>query len=127
MRKFTPVVALFLVLAVIALAQRRGGRGFGGWGGPPEDPAGGTWGEGGYIGPEVKTPREVQSHSTGTPVWLNPRGFEKDTFTFARVRRARGARTYGGNWATALYRRSKTSSRSCSGEKPGRFRLYSGS
>src|ERR1044072_1760796 len=33
----------------------------------------------------VKTAREVASHSTGTPHWTNPRGFEKDVFTFARA------------------------------------------
>jgi hypothetical protein len=33
----------------------------------------------------VKTAREVVSHSTGTPTWENPRGFEKDVFTFARA------------------------------------------
>jgi len=33
----------------------------------------------------VKTAREVASHSTGTPNWENPRGFEKDVFTFARA------------------------------------------
>src|SRR5258708_331975 len=73
-------LSVFLVLAVTALAQRpfRGGRGgYGGW--SSEDPAGGTWSEGGWIGPEVKTPRDVQSHSTGTPNWTNPRGFELDT------------------------------------------------
>jgi hypothetical protein len=33
----------------------------------------------------VRTAREVDSHSTGTPNWSNPRGFEKDVFTFARA------------------------------------------
>ena len=33
----------------------------------------------------VKTAREVVSHSTGTPDWSNPVGFEKDVFTFARA------------------------------------------
>src|ERR1051325_12093178 len=28
----------------------------------------------------VKTAREVASHSTGTPEWTNPKGFEKDVF-----------------------------------------------
>jgi len=32
----------------------------------------------------VRTGREVDSHSTGTPEWSNPAGFEKDVFTFAR-------------------------------------------
>lgn len=34
---------------------------------------------------QVRTAREVVSHSTGTPEWTNPKGFEKDVFTFARV------------------------------------------
>jgi hypothetical protein len=34
---------------------------------------------------QVKTAREVASHSTGTPMWENPREFEKDVFTFARA------------------------------------------
>jgi hypothetical protein len=34
---------------------------------------------------QVKTAREVVSHSTGTPEWSNPRAFEKDVFTFARA------------------------------------------
>lgn len=33
----------------------------------------------------VRTARETVSHSTGTPEWKNPKGFEKDVFTFARV------------------------------------------
>ncbi|MEO7411714.1 MAG: DUF4159 domain-containing protein [Opitutaceae bacterium] len=33
----------------------------------------------------VRTAREATSHSTGTPDWINPPGFEKDVFTFARV------------------------------------------
>jgi Domain of unknown function (DUF4159) len=33
----------------------------------------------------VRTAREIVSHSTGTPEWTNPPGFEKDVFTFARV------------------------------------------
>ncbi len=33
----------------------------------------------------VRTARETQSHSTGTPEWTNPPGFEKDVFTFARI------------------------------------------
>jgi hypothetical protein len=33
----------------------------------------------------VRTARETASHSSGTPEWENPRGFEKDVFTFARI------------------------------------------
>jgi hypothetical protein len=50
----------------------------------------------------VRTAREIASHSTGTPVWTNPPGFEKDVFTFARIIRDRAP--YGsptaGTWIT---------------------------
>jgi len=98
MRKWMWLLPLLLLFAGGAQAQRRfGGRGFNG-----DDGSGGTWTEGGrtLIGPEVRTPRDVESHSTGTPVWTNPRGFERDTFTFVRVRRGRAPGSYGGNWAT---------------------------
>jgi len=83
-----------------ASAQRRGGRGFGGgygggWGG-----GWGGGGESGWIDDDVKTPREVPSHSTGTPEWKNPPGFAKDVFTFVRVRRGRAPDQSGGSWST---------------------------
>ena len=59
----------------------------GGWGN--ENDLGGsivrTEGSGSIDEDQVKTAREVVSHSTGTPNWSNPRGFEKDVFTFARA------------------------------------------
>jgi hypothetical protein len=98
------MISLFFVLAALALAQRRGRSGWGGWsswggGESVNDP---TWTEGGrtMISPEVRTPREIESHSTGTPTWTNPPGFEQDAFTFTRVRRGRNPDSYGGNWAT---------------------------
>jgi hypothetical protein len=42
----------------------------------------------------------VESHSTGTPNWTNAPGFEKDVFTFVRVRRQRIPYGSGGSWAT---------------------------
>jgi hypothetical protein len=102
-KRFVPLFWLSLVLAGITLAQGRfgGGRGFGG-GRRGDDGSGGTWTEGGttWISPDTRTPREVDSHSTGTPLWTNPAGFEKDTFTFVRVRRGRAPYAPGGNWAT---------------------------
>lgn len=74
MKQSTPVLVLFLGLAVVVLAQRNGG----------------FWRGGGNYGNDVQTAREEPSGSTGTPDWTNPRGFEKDVFTFARIR-------YGGN------------------------------
>ncbi len=88
MKRFVPVIALFLVVAGMVMAQRRFGRGFGGGG------------REGRIGEHEKTAREVGSHSTGTPTWTNPRGFERDVFTFVRVRRDSGGFARGGPWST---------------------------
>ena len=84
------LLTLFLVVAAATLvyAQRRGGRGFGGWG--PR------------VGDEIRTAREVPSGSTGTPTWTNTPGFEHDTFTFARVRYQRGGVWGRGGWVTDL-------------------------
>ena len=86
------VVAIFLTLTGLSLAQRRGGdRG----------------NEGGYgvWSNEIKTAREQPSGSTGTPMWENPRAFVADVFTFARVRYSSGYGGYGwgrrgGRWTT---------------------------
>ncbi|MBL9202777.1 MAG: DUF4159 domain-containing protein [Opitutaceae bacterium] len=92
---------LFAGLSVALLAQTtvppRPSRGSGGSGSPP--PGWGGWGNENDLGGSlvrtegsgvidedlVKTAREVASHSTGTPEWTNPRGFEKDVFTFCRA------------------------------------------
>jgi hypothetical protein len=91
------IICLMLIsaLGVVLAQQRRGGFGgrFGRGGG------GGEWSEGGWISDDARTAREVPSHSTGTPNWTNAPGFEKDVFTFVRVRRERKPGT-GGNWAT---------------------------
>ena len=99
MKKFGLIVFVLLLCAVALLAQRRRGGGRG-WGG-------GYGGFGGevYI-PEdmvVRTAREIPSHSTGTPNWTNEAGFEKDVFTFVRVRRDRSELTRSrraGEWST---------------------------
>jgi hypothetical protein len=41
---------------------------------------------GGFVDEDtVRTARETLSHSVTLPEWKNPRGFEKDVFTFARI------------------------------------------
>jgi hypothetical protein len=82
MKKFGLIIFALLLCAVALLAQRRrfGGGGYGG----------GFGGDSYY--PEYETcstAREVPSHSTGTPNWTNEPGFEKDVFTFTRIRRDR--------------------------------------
>jgi hypothetical protein len=82
-RKLSCLAAILMLGAGlgVSLAQFQrgpGGRGFGG---------SVIRGEGGTVIDEatVRTAREVESHSTGTPDWTNAPGFEKDVFTFARV------------------------------------------
>lgn len=51
----------------------------------------------------MSTAREVESHSTDVPIWTNAPGFEKDVFTFCRVRFISaywGRRRSLGNWIT---------------------------
>src|SRR5688572_9641838 len=80
MKRFAPLVLFVLIGAVVMGQSRRGG-----WG----------YGEGGYATNGARTAREIPSHSTGTPVWTNPKGFTRDAFTFARIRYSNG---YGGGY-----------------------------
>ena len=85
MKRFILTVSLCSVLAGLAMAQRPYGRGSRG---------GGFGGGGGSRNGDARTAREIPSGSTGTPEWTNPQGFEKDVFTFARIRYNSGG--YGG-------------------------------
>src|SRR5258708_7510655 len=85
MHRLLPMFLLFLTAGSSLMAQRRFR---GGWGGES------------YIQDNARTAREVPSHSTGTPVWINPRGFEKDVFTFTRVKRQSAYDGDGGPWTT---------------------------
>lgn len=96
MRRALPIAVLFLVVTGLGLAQRGVGRRGYGWG----------WGGEGGGTDSTQTAREVGSHSTGTPEWKNPRSFEKDVFTFARIRYSSG-RGFGGwrrgsGWTTDM-------------------------
>jgi hypothetical protein len=53
-------------------------------------------------GSAQRTAREVAQHSDETPVWKNEPGFEKDVFTFARIRYSSrsGSRRGSGQWST---------------------------
>jgi hypothetical protein len=92
MRRFIPKLSIFLVIAVVVMAQRNfGGRSRGGGGG--------------YYGrDDTMRPRDLPSGSTGTPTWENSKSFEKDVWTFARIRYSSGYGGYGysrgGNWMT---------------------------
>ena len=71
-------------VVITASAQRRRGRGW--------------YGD---FGGSLRTAREVPSNSTGTPNWTNNAAFDKDVFTFVRVRYSQGG-FRGGGWPTDL-------------------------
>jgi hypothetical protein len=84
--KKSALIFLLMLLAFCVVFAQRGFRG--------------SYGEGGvWISDNARTAREVPSHSTGTPNWTNALGFEKNVFTFVRVRRERKDGT-GGSWFT---------------------------
>jgi hypothetical protein len=72
-KRISLLVPIFLAGAGLLLAQRYAMRFGGGEGGIPEDAP-------------IRTAREVPTHSTEFPRWTNSPGFEKDVFTFVRVR-----------------------------------------
>ncbi len=85
MRKNAFIVLFVLNCAGVLIAQRYRGRGDGeGW--LPEDAP-------------VRTAREAPTHSVDMPIWTNTPGFEKDVFTFVRIRYKR--HSYG--WRSGGY------------------------
>ncbi len=94
-KSFKLFVAILLAAAGGVLAQR-----WGGWGGRSGmiRLEGGEWVE----EEKIRTAREIPSHSTGTPNWTNEGGFEKDVFTFVRIRRDRAedCSPTAGHWWT---------------------------
>ena len=79
MKRLGPALLGFVFLTGLVLAQRGSSRGYGR----------------SYSYDSIKTARELPSGSTGTPMWENPRGFERDVFTFTRIRYSSG---YGGGY-----------------------------
>lgn len=99
MRKSKLVGVIFVLAVGVSLAQRWGGRG---WRSSGDTGIVYTEGRVPVEVDKVRTAREIASHSTETPNWTNPPGFEKDVFTFVRIIRARdpnGSPT-SGNWIT---------------------------
>jgi hypothetical protein len=89
MFQYAGCACVLLLAASLSLAQRRRNS-YGGEGWVPNSDT-------------VKTAREVPFRSTETPTWTNSTGFEKDVFTFARVRYTRLSRSRsvwwnGGYW-----------------------------
>src|SRR4030095_5641591 len=90
MKKFALTFLIFALAASAVLAQRRGR------GGGYRD---GWYGGESWISEDAQTAREVPTHSTGTPTWTNAPGFEKDVWTFVRIKRGRSYYSSGGSWA----------------------------
>ncbi|MEO6035485.1 MAG: DUF4159 domain-containing protein, partial [Verrucomicrobiota bacterium] len=60
----------------------------------------GGYGRGGNFD-SARTPREIGQHGGfETPMWTNAPGFEKDAFTFVRIKRESGGFARGGPWMT---------------------------
>src|SRR5262245_33093204 len=81
------LVLLLLALALSAVFAQRRTRGY--------------FGGGGFSGDfdSARTAREVVQHGDyPTPTWTNTTGFEKDVFTFARIKRDSGGYSDGGPW-----------------------------
>jgi len=82
MKKLRLIVFVFCLGVVLALAQR--------WRGVRYDDD-----------RPIRTARELPSDSTETPNWTNAIGFEKDVFTFGRIRyTSSGYRGWGWGWRT---------------------------
>jgi hypothetical protein len=93
MKKFSLILLISSLALSVVLAQRFGGSGRRGYGG------------GRYSDYEsARTAREITQHGNETPTWTNAIGFERDVFTFLRIKRdSRGYGGYGrsgGPWTT---------------------------
>ena len=94
--------AFNVLFAGLCVAQDRFGGGRSRFGGVEDDGDIVRLEGGGWINQEtVRTARETTSHSTGTPNWTNPPGFEQDVFTFTRViyKPAFGSRGFRSSWS----------------------------
>src|SRR6267154_2632954 len=88
MKKPALICLAFLAATALVFAQRGGG------------------GRGISVSEDVHTAREIGTRSVGTPMWTNAPGFEKDVFTYARIRYDKnpdGPKGRGlGGWTTDL-------------------------
>ena len=83
------LLASLFVLVCAGIAQQFGQRGgYRGWGRSSRSES-------------VRTAREMGQHGDyETPMWTNAPGFEKDVFTFVRIKRSNGGRGGRGDWTT---------------------------
>ena len=78
-RRWTWILFVALLVAGAVFAQRRF--------------RGGGYGRGYYYdNSSASTAREIPQHGGETPTWTNAPGFEKDVFTFVRIKRSGSGR-----------------------------------
>lgn len=86
-KRWTWILCVSLLIAGAVFAQRRF--------------RGGGFGRGYYSNNYgASTAREIPQHGGETPTWTNTPGFERDVFTFVRIKRSSGGRYGGGPWDT---------------------------
>lgn len=92
MNKLKWTLLILLIVSGVVFAQRRGRFG-GGW-------------RGGDLFESYDNPRQIPQHAYDengvlreTPNWTNAPGFERDVFTFVRIKRSSGGWS-GGSWST---------------------------
>jgi hypothetical protein len=89
MKKIGLIFLICLLALGAVLAQRRGGFGGGGFG----------WGRD-YDYESARTPREIPQEHDPTPIWTNAPGFERDVFTFVRIKRSQSRYRRSFSWET---------------------------
>ena len=93
-----PWLLLGLLLLTGAVFAQRRSRDGGDWGSRSGGRFGGRFGESRLE--ELENPRQDRQHSYETPMWTNTPGFEKDVFTFVRIKRGHSTDGNGGPWST---------------------------
>src|SRR5262245_10562254 len=80
-------ITLFALMALEAVVAQWGGYRGGGWDGDSQFES-------------FRSPREIPQHSYETPMWTNSTGFDKDVFTFVRMKRGYLGAGGRGGWST---------------------------
>src|SRR5258706_9954233 len=88
-RKFNSLLMFLIVLMLFPAVLEIFAQRFGGGGGRRY-----------YDLDSYRTPRQIPQHGNETPSWTNAAGFDRDVFTFVRIKRERQPYGSGGSWHT---------------------------